>query len=176
MAGKYVQILNPGYSPLWVRDLAYLAGSGDAAGVKPFSPSDARPLVEGEFLDLSASGSAPRFTRGGDNVVTDAGVTPDDEGDVPSYLYFMEQGRYDSQTAGLAHCIVGPFGFEFRTKLCFSDGLSVNDKVSVWDWDGRSSSYGLVRRVLAAWDSGWVVGRVSRIYAQDDIAVVFGAA
>lgn len=172
MAGKYVEILNPGYSILFVRDLPYLAGSGEDSDINPFKPTDDRPLVEGEFLERTTSSNSPRFTRGGNNVVSVAG-TPDGEGTNPALLYFMEEGRYDAQMAGMAHCIQGPLGFEFRTKLCRSSGLSVNDRVSVWDYD-MGVTGGIVRRALAAYSSGWVVGRVSRIFGTNDIAVVYG--
>ena len=173
MAGKYATIISPGYSLLFTKDLPYLAGSGEAADINPFKPNDDRPLVEGEFLELAASGSSPRYTRGGNNAMAASG-TPDSEGTKPAFLYYMEEGRYDSQVAGEAHCIRGPLGFEFQTKLCCSTNLAVGDKVSVWDWDGRAGAYGKVRRVLAKWTAGWVVGRVSRIYGQDHIAVVYG--
>ena len=176
MAGKYVTITNPGYSSLFVRDLPYLAGSGESASINPFNPTDDRPLVEGEWLELVASGTATKYTRGGNNVVSTLN-TPDGEGTVPAYLYFMEQGRYDAQVSQMAHAIRGPLGFEFRTKLCRSSGLSVNSKVSVWDWDGGGASpgaYGCVRRVLALHSTGWVVGRVSRIHGTNDISVVYG--
>lgn len=173
MAGKYVTILNPGYSTLWTRDLPYLAGSGDAADTNPLDPDDARPLVEGEFLQLANSSGKTRFTRGGNNVMASSG-TPDNEGTVPAFLYFQEKGRYDAQATKMAHCVMGPAFFEFRTKLCRSSGLSVGDRVSVWDWDGPAGAYGIVRRVLAAYSSGWVAGRVSRIYGTNDISVIFG--
>ncbi len=176
MAGKYVTILNPGYSQLITKDLPYLAGSGESSSINPFNPSDDRPLVEGEFLELVASGTANRYTRGGNNVVTTPD-TLDGEGTVPSFLYFLEEGRYDAQVAQMCHVIRGPLGFEFRTKLCRSSGLSVNSKVSVWDWDGGGASpgaYGVVRRVLGLFSAGWCVGRVSRIYGTDDISVIYG--
>lgn len=173
MAGKYVTILNPGYANLFTRDLPYLAGSGDASDVNPFRSDDDRPLVEGEFLELAASGSSPRFTRGGNNVVSVAG-TPDGEGTVPAFLYFMEEGRYDSQVAGMAHCIIAPLGFEFRTKICCSAGLSVNSKVSVWDYSGPAAGWAIVRRALALHSAGYVVGRVSRIFSTNDISVIYG--
>jgi hypothetical protein len=176
MAGKYITIINPGYSALFTRDLPYLAGSGESASINPFSPSDSRALVEGEWLELVASGTANKYTRGGNNVVTTPD-TPDGEGTVPAFLYFMEEGRYDAQVSGQAHCIRGPGLFEFRTKLCRSAGLSINSKVSVWDWDGGGSSpgaYGCVRRALAIHSAGWSVGRVSRIYGTNDISVIYG--
>ena len=176
MAGKYVTILNPGYSLLITKDLPYLAGSGESASINPFNPTDNRPLVEGEWLELVASGTTNRYTRGGNNAVAVAN-TPDGEGTNPAFMYFLEEGRYDAQVAQQAHCIRGPLGFEFRTKLCRSSGLSVNSKVAVWDWDGGGASpgaYGRVRRVLALHSAGWVVGRVSRIYGTDDISVIYG--
>lgn len=176
MAGKYVTILRPSYSEIgsYTADYPYIAGSGESADLNPFMGSSTRPLVEGEWLQLSAtSGGAPRFTRGGNNAVVTPG-TPDSEGTVPAFMYFMEEGRIDSQVAGMAHCVRGPLGFEFRTKLCNTTGLSVNDKVSVWDYDGPAGSYNLVRRALAAWSSGWVVGRVSRIYGTNDMSVIYG--
>ena len=175
MAGKYVTILRPSYTEIgsYTRDLPYLAGSGEDADINPFKPNDDRPLVEGEWLEMTATGGSPRFTRGGNNAMSSPG-TPDNEGSNPAFLYFMEEGRIDSQVAGMAHCVCGPFGFEFRTKLCRSAGLSVNSKVAVYDWDGDCSAYGLVRRVLAVQSSGWVVGRVSRIFGTNDISVIYG--
>ena len=170
MAGKYATILNPGYSTLFTRDLPYLAGSGDVATTNPFAPSDARTLIEGEFLELVASGTSTRFTRGGNNVMAVSG-TPDNEGTVPSFLYYQEEGRYDAQATKLAHCIMGPAFFEFRTKLCLSSGMTLGGKVSVWDYDPDGS---IVRRALAGWSAGWVVGRVSRIYGTNDVSVIYG--
>lgn len=170
MAGKYITLLNPGYSLLWTRDLAYAAGSGEASDVNPFDPDDARPLIEGEWLQRSG---ADKYSRGGDNVVTVAG-TPDGEGTAPAFLYFNEQGRTDVQVARRAHCIIGPAMFEFRTKACKSAGLSVGSKVSVWDHD-MGTSGGIVRRVLALQSSGsaYVVGYVTRIFGTDDISVLY---
>lgn len=173
MAGKYFEFLVPGYSTLSTKDLPYLAGSGDASGTNPLNPDDDRALIEGEFLELTASSNKPRFTRGGDNVVSSSG-TPDGESSVPSFPYFQEKGRYDAQHTKMAHCVIGPLGFEFRTKLIYSSGLSVNDQVSVWDWDGASGAFGLVRRCLSALSSGYAIGRVSRIYGTNDCAVIFG--
>lgn len=173
MAGKYIEILNPGYSTLWTRDLPYLAGTGDASDTNPLDPEDARALVEGEWLELTASSGKSRFTRGGNNAMASSG-TPDNESSNPSFLYFQEKGRYDAQHTKLAHCVMGPSLFEIRTKLCYSSGLSVNDRVSVWDWDGPSGAYGVVRRTLSAFSSGYVIGRVSRIYGTNDISVIVG--
>lgn len=170
MAGTYIEFLRPGYTQLWTADLPYTAGSGDASGVNPLNPSDARPLVEGEFLEKSGS---DKFTRGGNNVVTVSG-TPDGEGTNPAFLYFAEKGRYDAQVTKRCHVAMGPSGFEFRTKLCDSGSIGVNDKVSVWDHD-MDVSGGVVRRVLAQKSGGsaFIVGYVTRVFGTDDIAVFY---
>lgn len=172
MAGKFIEILNPGYSTLWTRDLLYTPGTGEAASLNPFDPSSARPLVEGEFLEHSATGNGKKVQRGGNNAMAVSG-TPDNEATVPSYLYFLEEGRFDAQATKRAHIVMGPHGFEFRTKLCRSAGLSINDPVSVWDWDGDAGAFGLVRRVLAARAAGYLIGRVTRIFGTNDIALTF---
>lgn len=168
MAGKYVKIVRPGYSMLWTENRAYTPGSGDVSTLNPFDPSSARPLIEGEWLQMVGD---EYFTRGGNNVVSVSG-TPDGEGTAPAFLLFQEKGRYDSQVVQQAHCVTGPLGFEIETKLCKSAGLSVNDKVSVWDLDSLGD--GKVYRVLAAFSAGWAVGRVSRIIGTNHIRVVVG--
>lgn len=173
MAGQFIEILNPGYSTLWTRDLEYTVGTGEAATLNPFDPSSARPLVEGEFLELSATAAgAPRVKRGGNNALA-ASPTMDSEGTNPAYLHFMEQGRYDQQATRRAHIIMGPTGFEFRTKLCNSTGLSVNSKVSVFDWQGPLAAWSYIHRIIGLYNAGWCIGRVSRIYGTNDISVVF---
>lgn len=172
MAGQFIEILNPGYSTLWTRDLKYQAGTGEAATGNPFNPNDARPLVEGEWLQMESTSNGERVTRGGNNAMAVSG-TPDNEGTVPAFLYFMEKGRFDAQATKRAHLITGPLGFEFRTKLISSTGLAINDSVSVWDWDGVAGAFGLVRRVLAKRTAGYVIGRVTRIFGVNDVAVYF---
>lgn len=173
MAGKFIELLNPGYSTLWTRDLQYQPGSGEASDLNPFDPNSARPLVEGEWLEMEGSSSdGKKVTRGGDNVVSVSG-TPDGEGTNPAFLYFLEEGRFDAQATKRAHIIMGPSMYEVRTKLGYSSGLSVNDPVSVWDWDGPSGAYPNVRRVIAAHSAGYVIGRVTRIYGTNDFSFLF---
>lgn len=173
MAGTYFEFLVPGYSLLWTKDLLYTAGTGDAAGTNPLDPDDDRALIEGEWLEMSASSNAPRVTRGGNNAMTASG-TPDNEGTNPAFPYFQEKGRYDAQHTKLCHVVLGPHGYEFRTRLIQSSGLSVNTRVSVWDWDGPSGAWSVVRRALAVFSAGYSIGRVSRIYGTNDCAIVFG--
>ena len=163
-------ISSGGYSTLWVKDLPYAAGSGDASDVNPFNPKDDRPLIDGEWLQYSST--AGKLTRGGNNAMAVSG-TPDSEGSVMAFPYFMEAGRTDSQFKKLAHIIIGPYGFEFRTKIVYSTGLSVNSAVSVWDWDGPSGDYGLVRRALALQVGGFIIGRVTRVFGTNDVSVFF---
>lgn len=170
MAGQYVSILVPGYNSLFVRDLSYVPGTGDISDTNPFNPNDARPLIEGEWLERTG---ADKVTRGGNNAVGVSG-TKDGAGTKPAFLYFNEKGRYDVQMTKRAHIIQGPHGFEFRTKLCTNEGFQVGDPVAVFDWDGDGGSYNLVRRVLGVATSGsYVVGRVTRVYGTSDIAVMY---
>ena len=171
MAGQFVSIVVPGYNSLFTRDLSYTAGNGDAADVNPFNPTDARPLVEGEWLERPG---ADTVTRGGNNGAGAASGTKDNEGTKPAFLYFNEKGRYDVQMTKRAHILTGPHGFEFRTKLCTDEGFQVGDPVAVFDWDGIAGAYGIWRRVLGVAVSGsFVVGRVTRVYGTSDIAVVY---
>ena len=172
MAGKYVTFINPGYSLSWVKELPYLAGTNESASINPLNGNDARALVEGEWLQRADASGRPRWTRGGSNTVTTPGTKePGSEATVPSSIYYMEQGRYDAQAVKLVNCVVAPFGAELRTKLCQTSGLAVNDPVSVWDWDGEGGAYGVVRRVLAAHNAGYIQGRVVRIYGLNDMAI-----
>lgn len=168
MAGKYFEFTNPGYSPLFTRDLPYVAGSGDIAGTNPLNPSDARPLVEGEWLENASTGKG--FTRGGNNACAAPGVQ-DGEGTIPSFPFFFEQGRYDAQASKLCHIVIGPAPMEFRTKMCHSAGLSVGSPVSVWDTDDITS--GVIRRALGLQVTGYCVGFVSRIWGANDISVIY---
>jgi hypothetical protein len=175
MAGKYIEILNPGYSTLWTRDLQYSPGSGEAADINPFNPNDDRPLVEGEWLQYSTTAAGRTVTRGGNNAMSVSG-TVDGEGSAPAWMYFLEQGRTDAQATKRTHIIMGPFGFEFRVRtLCDSTGVAVNDLMSVWDWDGPAGAWGVVRRVLAkkVTSSNFTVGRVLRVYGTNDLGIVF---
>lgn len=176
MAGQYVNIIVPGYTNLYVRDLPYVPGEGDASDTNPFNPTDARPLIEGEWLERTG---ADKVTRGGDNNMANDGGSgaKQNEGDKPAFLFFSEKGRYDVQLSRRAHIIAGPHGFEFRTKLCVDEftALDVGAPVSVWDYDGPSGSYGVVRRVLgkAVASGSYVVGYVTRVFGSSDIAVMY---
>lgn len=170
MAGQYVNIIVPGYSSLYVRDLSYTAGSGETGEPNPFNPDSERPLVEGEWLERTG---ADKVTRGGNNAMASSG-NKDGQGVVPAFLYFNERGRYDVQLTKRAHIIQGPAGFEFRTRLCVDEfsAIDVGAAVAVFDYDGPSGEWGLVRRVLGkATAGGFVIGRVTRVYGSADIAV-----
>lgn len=171
MAGQYVSIIVPGYSSLYVRDLSYATGTiGEPDDVNPFNPDSDRPLVEGEWLERTG---ADKLTRGGNGLMASSG-TKDGQGVVPAFLYFNERGRYDVQLTRRAHIIQGPSGFEFRTKLCVDEFVAgdVGAAVAVFDYDGPSGAWGVVRRVLGkATAGGFVIGRVTRVFGSSDIAV-----
>jgi hypothetical protein len=142
MAGTNVEIIVPGYSTLFTRDLPYTPGAGEVADLNPFDPDSAAPLVEGEWLEVAASNGAERLTRGAD------------ASQKPCYLYFMERGRYDAQLSRKAHVVVGPHGFIFRTKLTDGGPFAIGDSVAPKTVSGK--------RVLAAYSTAGVyaVGHV----------------
>lgn len=168
MAGTNFEVLSPGYSTLYTRDFPYALGGGEA-GLNPISPNDTRPLVEGEWLEYASTAAAGyQWSRGGDNAGDNT-----DEAVTPSFPFFLESGRYDMQTLGKVHCIIGPTGFEFRTRICDSTGLAVNDAVSVWD----ITMSGIIRRGLQAASAigteSYVIGHVTRVFGTNDIGVWF---
>lgn len=127
-------------------------------------PSNVRPLVDGEFLQHDA---AYKMARGGDNVETIPG-TPDNEAAVPSFAWFAEKGRYETQAIGK-----GPLlylgDYEADTVIMNATGLTLGEAVSVWDIDIG----GIVRRGLAALSAGYRVGYVTRLPATNNGYVRF---
>ena len=127
MAGKFVTILNPGYSTLYTRDLAYAPNTtvGEATALNPFDPDSDHPLFEGEWLSVDNTGKLTRLASatgavpvaGGATEITYINDAQNVPGTRPCFMYFQERGRYDAQLTRKAHCITGPAGFEFRTKM-----------------------------------------------------------
>ena len=117
-------------------------------------PTSVRPLVDGEYLQLN---DAYRMVRGGNNAQAVPG-TPDDEGLVPAFPYFAEQGRYETQAIKK-----GPFlylaPFEAETKIMTGTGLALGDALSVWD----VVIGGIIRRGLFKRSAGYIVGYVTRL-------------
>ena len=118
-------------------------------------PTNVRPLVEGEFLQLDTS---YKMARGGDN---DAGTL--DPAAVPSYCYFAERGRYETQAIQK-----GPFlymgSYEADTLIFDGTGLTLGEALAVVDVDIG----GIVRRGLGQWASGIVVGYVTKLPANNN--------
>ena len=118
MAGKYIEFLNPGYSTLYTRDLKYKGSSngsyGESSSLNPFDPDSANPLVEGEWLQYTHDNKLSRVWDSA-SVQAEAGKNV---AKTPCAMYFQEKGRYDAQITKKAHCVSGPNGFDFKTKLC----------------------------------------------------------
>lgn len=161
--GRFLELITPPFAKSYGRDLGYKLGSGEASTLNVFNPNSARPLIQGEWLEMDTN----QWKRGGDNSVAVAG-TPDSEGTVPAFLHYMEKGRTDLQSLKATHCVIGPHPMLIRTKLCNSTGMSVGSKVSVWDIDDDD---GIVRRGLALHSAGYVIGYVTRIFDTNDIEV-----
>jgi len=200
MAGKFVTIVNPGYSALFTRDLSAVSSANvsGSATANIFDPDASNPLQEGEWLGingdykfarasastgaLTAAGGATRITLvdSSDNVLESK----------PCFMYFQERGRYDAQVTRKAHCIVGPAGFEFRTKMiaCTSAASQVGEKVYVAvceDSAGRLVSALASETAIAATthvdggsapaagDGHWYAGVIIRIHGANDATVLF---
>jgi len=194
MAGKYVEIVNPGYSTLYTRDLAYSPNSdaGEAASLDVFNPDSANPLYEGEWLELT-NASAPKFTRGATGAPTANTGSVNQEasgtqtlGAVPCFMHFAERGRYDAQMTKKAHCVTGPGGFEFKTKMCVastSDSLGAPVVVGWITLPNGENKRGLLVKAYqtdAAVDASqsdqsscWVVGNLTRVLGTNHIQVQY---
>ena len=109
------------------------------------SPTDANPLLDGEFLELDGS---YKMARGS--------ATP---ALVKSFAYFAERGRYEVQAIQKGPFLyMGPY--EADTLIFDSTGItSVGLKLEVGD-----VAMGLVtKRGLKVYSSGVVVGYVTRL-------------
>jgi hypothetical protein len=132
----------------------------ELAAPATLKPTDVRPMVDGEFLQLD---TAYKMARGGDNTITTP-PTPDSEGTVPAFAYFAERGRYETQAIQKGPFLyLGPY--EADTMIMYGTGLSLGDKLSVFDIDIG----GIVRRGLfKATAGGYVVGFVTRLPANNN--------
>jgi hypothetical protein len=189
MAGQNVELMNPGYSATFTRDLTWTPNAtAEAAADNAFDPDSANPLVEGEWLEMVGT----HFTRAGNLTVNpataagaalavslgggDAGV-----GTSPSHLYFQERGRYDAQVTRKAHCIIGPSGMEIRTRLVVTGTDAIGDRVYVcWGVTPAGSlvrclatTNALVTAGHAAAGGDYFVGTITRIHDTNDISVLY---
>lgn len=191
MAGQFVTILNPGYSTLYTRDLAYQANANveGSATMNVFNPDVAHPLQEGEWLQMSAG----KFTRSlASGAVTGSGsasaleIVNDAQNAAasrPCFMYFQERGRYDAQFTRKAHCITGPSGFEFRTKMIVCASGDEGERVYVYvceDASGRlvsalvsfSAADG-ASTAPAPTTGSWYAGTILQVHGTNDATVLF---
>lgn len=190
MAGQFVTILNPGYSTLYTRDLPFLPNSNveGSSAINVFDPDSSHPLQEGEWLQMSGG----KFTRSmAEAAVTHAAtvsaltVVNDADNvaaDRPCFMYFQERGRYDAQLTRKAHCITGPSGFEFRTKMIVCATGEEGERVYVYickDASGRLVS-ALVSATKADASSAptpaagdWYAGTILQVHGTNDATVLF---
>jgi len=186
MAGKYIEIINPGYSTLFTRDLPYtpaVSPGPEASTLDPFDPDSAAPLYEGEWLETSSTGKKFTRTLQATGAVTAGAVNvaaaTHSHSTVPCYMYFGERGRFDAQVTKKAHAVTGPQGFTFRTKMCVCANSvnRVGDKLYV-AWIVLPSGH-VVRGLITETDSDeeasgdWFAGVVQRVHGVNDITVQY---
>lgn len=196
MAGKFVTILNPGYSTLYTRDLSYTvrADVDGSASANVFDPDASHPLQEGEWLTSDGSGKLQRAAEGTSGTVTYDSASPsalevatttaagtNSLATAPCFMYFQERGRYDAQLTRKAHVIMGPSNFEFRTKMIVCDSSAAGDRVFVQlciDTSGRRVA-ALVGEndigdgVSGAASGDWYAGVILQKHATNDCTVLF---
>ena len=188
MAGKYITIVNPGYSTLFTRDLKYDPNTtwDGSDPSNPFDPDSAIPLLEGEWLVPVASNKVTREGSQNAGTATQSSVTAPgyNLGREAAYLHFNERGRYDAQITKKTHLISGPGGFEFRTKLCKCAAGDEGELVVVADMAHPNQAGQYVRALYSASALNaaasftalvktrvFVVGTVARVYGTDDMLV-----
>ena len=128
--------------------------SFELADTTILNPNNANPLIDGEWLQLDGNYKMARGTGPG-------GAAE------PSYCYFGEQGRYETQAIGK-----GPFlymgEYEADTKVFDSSGLSttvVGEAMMVDD-----VTYGALTRkgLKLASSTNYIVGRTTRLSASNN--------
>lgn len=191
MAGQFVTILNPGYSTLFTRDVAFQANANveGSASMNVFNPDSGHPLQEGEWLQLAGG----KFTRslasgavtgtGSASVLSIVNDADNAAASRPCFMYFQERGRYDAQLTRKAHCITGPSGFEFRTKMIVCQSGDEGEQVYVYiceDANGRlvsalvSSSVATDASTAPAPTAGsWYAGTILQVHGTNDATVLF---
>lgn len=109
------------------------------------NPVSSNPLIEGEFLEFTTT--TYKMKRGS--------ATP---AAVPSFAYFAEQGRYETQALGKGPFLyLGPY--EADTMIMDATGLAVGDSLEV----SNVTIGGLTRRGLVKFTTGHKVGYVTRL-------------
>lgn len=186
MAGSFVKLLNPGYSALYTRDLAYtVVDNVDGSDANVFDPDASHPLQEGEWLTHDGTGKFQRacadivYTGSAGSVLAEqtTGATLL-LATAPCFLYFQERGRYDAQLTKKAHCLIGPAGFEFRTKMIVCAADDDGERVFVTcciDASGRNVS-ALISQSSTSLTPGngdWYVGTILHAHAENDATILF---
>jgi len=129
-------------------------------------PSNARPLVDGEFLQLD---TAYKMARGGDGT---AGAGAEDIATVPSFAFFAESGRSDTQAIEKGPFLYGNF-YEADTIImdaAAANGISaVGQALFVGDIDvGGIVRRGLMGALATPAGTELVVGYVTRLPANNN--------
>lgn len=122
----------------------------DPVGI--LDPNNAQPLVDGEWLQLTAT--TYKMTRGSV------------EATVPSYCFFAEKGRYETQALGKGPMLyLGVY--ECDTKIMDVTGAAVGDAVSVQDVTLSAIVRRALKKATATDGTKYIVGRITRLPANN---------
>jgi hypothetical protein len=113
------------------------------------NPVSSNPLIEGEFLEFTTTTYKMKRGAGAPALI-------------PSFAYFAEQGRYETQALGKGPFLyLGPY--EADTMIMDATSLAVGDALEV----SNVTIGGLTRRGLVKYTSGFKVGYVTRLPADN---------
>jgi hypothetical protein len=135
-----------------------------AADETSLNPLSARPLVDGEWLELDSN---YKLARGGDNNA----ATPDEGLSMNTFVVHTERGRYDVQAIRKVNVLMLGM-YEAETQVVDTTGLALGDALTVQD----ILIGGVVRRGLkkaGATPGRVVVGYVSKLYPSGPAKVRF---
>lgn len=114
------------------------------------NPTDAQPLLDGEFLELT---SAYKMDRGSATPAT-----------APAFAYFAERGRYEVQAIQKGPFLfLGPY--EADTLIMSSTALSLGDPLEVSTVTVGASTW---LRGLKVRTTGYIIGYVTRLPATNN--------
>jgi len=114
------------------------------------NPTNAQPLLDGEFLELDTS---YKMARGS--------ATP---AEVPSFAYFAERGRYETQALQKGPFLyLGPY--EADTLIMSSTSLTVGAALEVSTVTVGTSTW---LRGLKIYTTGHIIGYVTRLPASNN--------
>ncbi len=116
------------------------------------NPTNANPLIDGEWLNLNAS---YQLERGTDDGTVNAMI-------LPSFPLFAERGRYDTQAIGKSPVLFLGM-YEAQTRVATLAGMAVGDVLEVGDQTVDSLTRKGLQEITVDAGQHLTIGMVTRI-------------